>query len=99
MQLEERAEVLQLAAEAHAKVEKALIKNGAKKGDAEWLDKRRLLLADLSLHMVQASVQEQMDIGMMKRYLYSILTICADFMPEAHLKETANGLLETTQPE
>src|SRR5687768_6590158 len=98
MNNEERKAILELVSQAHHKVEKEYLAHPATKMDPEWLDKRRLLLADLGLHLVQASVQEKRDIGLIKRYLYSILTISNDLVPEAELSLTAEKLLDLERP-
>ena len=86
-------QTLEHIAKAHNWVEKAYLLNPAVPGSEEWLNKRRLLLADLSLHLTDECVKEGLDIEKIKRYLYSILIIADDFAPEAGLKETAQNLL------
>ena len=81
---------------AHSMVEKGYIADLSTPTSEGWLNKRRLLLADLSLHLTDACVKEEMDIDKIKRYLYSILTIANDFAPEAGLKDTAEKLLPET---
>ena len=93
MEAVERQQTLEHIAKAHCLVEKHYLLNPAVPGSDEWLNKRRLLLADLALHLADACVKEEMDIGKIKRYLYSVLTIADDFAPEAQLKETAQKLL------
>ena len=87
--------ILQHCKEAHSLTEQCYIEHPAVKESPDWLDKRKFLLADLSLHMVQAALQNNnADIDLIKRYLFSILTICEDFIPEAELASTANKLIE-----
>ncbi len=94
----DKKEVLALVNKAHSLVEKLYLQDPAAKGSPEWLNKRRLLLADLSLHLVQASVAgERMRSDLLKRYLYSVLTIAQDFLPEINLSSTAE-LLMTKEP-
>ena len=71
----QRENILHLIKDAHAQVEQAYLKHPAAKGEQDWLDKRRLLLADLSLHMAGEGVQEDGDMDKIKRSLYSLLTI------------------------
>jgi len=100
MENTDRKEILTLVNQAHSLVEKLYLQDPAVKGSADWLNKRRLLLADLSLHLVQASVAgEQMRPELLKRYLYSVLTIAQDFLPEINLSHTAEQLItqETNQ--
>ncbi|MDQ3291216.1 MAG: hypothetical protein M3Q05_07995 [Bacteroidota bacterium] len=94
MEVMDKKEILGLVNQAHSLVEKLYLQDPAAKGSAEWLNKRRLLLADLSLHLVQASVAgEQMRPDLLKRYLYSVLTIAQDFLPEIDLSSTAEQLI------
>ena len=90
----ERQQTLEHNAKAHSLVEKNYLLNPAIPGSEDWLNKRRLLLADLSLHLTDACVKEEMNIGKIKRYLYSVLIIANDFAPEADLKEAAQKLLQ-----
>jgi len=93
MQEQKKVKVLELVKEAHAEVEKAYLQNPATKGSTDWLQKRRLLLADLGLHLVQASVSEdEVNRQKLKRYLFSILTISEEFIPGYGLSETAEKL-------
>src|SRR3712207_3749104 len=102
MEVADKKEVLTLVNQAHSLVEKIYLQDPAAKGSAEWLNKRRFLIADLSLHLVQASVAgEQVRPDLLKRYLYSLLTIAQDFLPDIELSSTAERLidLESPQPE
>jgi hypothetical protein len=90
----EQQQTLEHIAKAHSLVEKAYLLNPAVLGSEDWLNKRRLLLADLSLHLTDACVREEMDIEKIKRYLYAALIIANDFAPEADLKEAAQKLLQ-----
>ena len=89
----QRENILHLIKDAHAQVEQAYLKHPAAKGELNWPDKRRLLLADFSLHMAGEGVQEGGDTEKIKRYLYALLTICQDFMPEIDLTTTAEKLV------
>jgi hypothetical protein len=58
------------------------------------LDKRKYLLAGLSLHMVQAALQkEETDVTSLRRYLFSLLTICEDVVPNEGLSLLAGKLV------
>ena len=94
----EQQQTLDFIAKAHKLVEKNYLVDPPVPGTEEWLNKRRLLLADLSLHLTDACVNDEMDIEKIKRYLYSILVIANDFAPEAGLKQAAQKLIpeETT---
>ncbi|MBC5993316.1 hypothetical protein [Pontibacter cellulosilyticus] len=95
--MNEKNQILQLCKEAHALSEQCYLEHSATKGSSEWFDKRKFLLADVSLHMVQAALQnERADVELIRRYLFSLLTICDEFIPEANLSSTANKLIERT---
>lgn len=56
--------------------------------------RKQLVLADLSLHLVQAALRHtQPDPAELKRYLYSILTVCDAFVSDLDLKAMANVVL------
>lgn len=94
MKASEKVNVLELVASAHNEVEKAYLENPAVKGSAEWLQKRRLLLADVGLHLVQAALTgDEVNTQKLKRYLFSILTISEEFIPGQGLSETAGKLV------
>ncbi len=94
METGDKKEVLALVNKAHSLVEQMYLQNPAAKDSPEWLNKRRLLLADLALHLVQAAVAgDEMHSDLLKRYLYSILTIAQDYLPEINLSSTAERLL------
>jgi hypothetical protein len=94
----EREQTLKNIAEAHSLIEKHYRLDPAVPGSDVWLNKRRLLLADLALHLTDACVKEEMDNDKIKRYLHSILIIASDFAPEADLKETAQELSPEPTP-
>ena len=98
MQTEEKQAVLDLVAEAHSRVEQAYLENLAAKGTPAYTQKRRLLLADLSLHLVQAALKgDELSKKHLQRSLFSVLTISDEFIPEAGLKETAQRLVNETE--
>lgn len=93
--MEEQQLILKHCQEAHTLTEHCYSKHPAAKGDINWLDKRKFLLADLSLHMVQAALQGNTpDPQLIRRYLFSILTVCEDFIPDAGLSAVAKKLIE-----
>ena len=98
MQTEGKQAVLNLVAEAHSRVEQAYLEDLAPKGTPAYAQKRRLLLADLSLHLVQAALKgDELSKQHLKRYLFSVLTLADEFIPEAGLKDTAQRLVNETE--
>ncbi|GAB3181903.1 hypothetical protein [Telluribacter humicola] len=87
--------VLEHCKEAHALTEECYLEHEAIKGSPEWLEKRKYLLADLSLHMVQAALQQdKADPALISRSLYSLLIVCEDFIPDAELLPLARKMME-----
>jgi hypothetical protein len=68
-------------------VETAYLNINATKGDDEWLEKQRILLADMALHLLQTALNpSELEHDKLKNNLYSILTISDQFLPNIGLK-------------
>jgi len=73
---------------AHALVEQSYLSNPAITGDKDWLEKQRILLADMALHLLQTALApDELDTDKLKNNLYAILTISEQFLPEAKLSD------------
>lgn len=80
--------ILDLVRQAHALTESAAF------ASSDNLTRKQLLLADLSLHLVQAALRPgQPAPAELKRYLFSILTVCDGLVPDLDLKAMANTVL------
>ncbi|MBC6608098.1 hypothetical protein H8B13_14825 [Hymenobacter sp. BT188] len=80
--------ILQLVHQAHALSETAAVEA------TDPLERKKLILADLSLHLVQAALrQPQPQPAELRRYLFSILTLCDSFVPDLDLKALAEVVL------
>ncbi|GAA4390745.1 hypothetical protein [Hymenobacter koreensis] len=80
--------VLQLARQAHALTEAAAL------SAPDAVQRKQFILADLSLHLVQAALrQPQPDSDELRRYLFSILTLSDGFVADLDLKVMADALL------
>ncbi|WP_028102201.1 hypothetical protein [Pseudoduganella violaceinigra] len=88
-----RNEILSLAKAAHDLTESSYQANASIRGAPGWMDKQRILLADMALHLLQTSLRdgELFEEGL-KRNLFSILTICDQLMPGHELKKVAEEL-------
>lgn len=77
----------------HAQVENAYLSHPAAKGDADWLDKQRLLLADMALHLLQTAVTPgEIPLAKLQNNLHAILTISDLFLPHAGLKQASQRI-------
>lgn len=77
----------------HSKVEQSYLQHSSKKGDSDWLDKQRLLLADMALHLLQTSLNpDDIELEKLRNNLHSILIISDQFLPQAKLKKATELL-------
>jgi hypothetical protein len=80
--------ILKLVHQAHALTETAAIEA------VDSQERKKLILADLSLHLVQAALRHpQPQAAEVRRYLFSVLTVCDGFVPDLDLKAMAEVLL------
>lgn len=91
---DERKEILNQSWKSHAIVESTYLEYPANKGDTDWLEKQRYLLADMALHLLQTSLNP----GAIKKdkltnNIYAILTIAEQFLPAAELSDAKEQLI------
>ncbi len=100
MNIHNRKEVLKLVDAAHAKLESFYPETPVYKGTLEWEEKRRLLLADLSLHLAQDALKgESINKDSLKNHLFAILKISSEFFPEEEYAKAATLLEQPQQVE
>jgi hypothetical protein len=59
----------------------------------EWLDKQRLLLADMAIHLLQTALKPgDMELDKLRNNLHAILTLSDGFLPYAGLKGATAGI-------
>jgi len=91
----ERQQIIKTSWEIHNKVEMAYLNLSATKGDDDWLEKQRVLLADMALHLLQTALNPgELEIDKLKNNLHSILTISDQFLPNAKLKDATEKLYQ-----
>ncbi|WP_461489230.1 hypothetical protein [Pontibacter sp. HJ8] len=96
MNVENRKDILKLVDAAHARVESYYPETPVYKNIPEWQEKRRLLLADLGLHLTQDAMKgEIINEASLRNHLFAILKICSEFFPEAPYQQ-ASELLDHT---
>jgi len=91
----ERQKLIKTSWEIHRVVETAYLNLSATKDDDEWLDKQRVLLADMALHLLQTALNSgEIELDKLKNNLHSILTISDQFLPNAGLKDSTEKLYQ-----
>lgn len=86
-------EIASLGHKAHDLTEAAYRSHPARRGEADWAEKQRILLADMALHLLQTALKDGALSGPdLKRNLFAILTISDQFLPERDLKSWADQL-------
>ncbi|MBB1440987.1 hypothetical protein H5202_20475 [Shewanella sp. SG41-4] len=89
MKNEERKNVIEISWALHSSIENSYLNNLAIQGDDNWLEKQRILLADMAIHLLQTAIKPgDIEIGRLKSNLHSILTISDQFLPELNLKKS-----------
>ncbi len=91
----DRQKLLKTSWEMHTLVETAYLNHNATKGDHEWLEKQRILLADMALHLLQTALKPgEIELDKLKNNLHSVLTISDQFLPNADLKKATEKLYQ-----
>ena len=93
MTKEEQQHIITTSWELHNKIETSFLNNPAKQEDKAWLEKQRLLLADMALHLLQTAINpEEIKLDRLRDNLHAILTIADQFLPNADLKKATEKL-------
>lgn len=92
---EQRANFIKTSWELHSVVESSYLVHPAAKGDDAWLEKQRLLLADMAIHLLQTAVKPgDIALDKLQNNLHAILTITDQFLPHAKLKAATDKLYD-----
>jgi hypothetical protein len=82
-----RADIIKASWGIHRVVEERLLSHPATRGSEDWLDKQRLLLADMAIHLLQTALKPgEIELDKLRNNLHAILTISDPFLPDAGLK-------------
>ena len=82
----ERKELIKNTWEIHDLIESCYLDSHAVKGDPEWGEKQRILLADMAIHLLQTAMNPgDLELDKLKNNLHSILTLSNIFLPDANL--------------
>ena len=95
MDEEVRLKMLKTSWELHDKIEASYLEDPAKQGDEEWLEKQRILLADMALHLLQTSIKPgAIELDKLRNNLHAILSISDQFLPKSDLKKATEKLYD-----
>jgi hypothetical protein len=87
----ERAGIIRAGWEIHGVVEEAAF-NAA----ADPLERRRLLLADMAIHLLQTAIRPgDIELDKLRNNLHAILTLSDPLLPDAKLKDATEHLYGT----
>ena len=82
-----RAEVIAAGWEIHAVVEAGVL------DAADPVERRRLLLADMAIHLLQTALKPgDIELDKLRNNLHAILTISDQFLPHAGLKDATGKI-------
>lgn len=90
----QRSALTKMGWEIHRAVEAAYLAHPAGSSDgADWLEKQRLLLADMAIHLLQTAIRPgDIELDQLRNNLHAILTISDRFLPHAGLKQSRENL-------
>lgn len=92
---DDKQRIIDTSWQLHSMVETSYLNNLAKAGDADWLEKQRLLLADMALHLLQTALKpDEIELSKLQNNLHAILTIADQFLPNADLKQATEKLYQ-----
>ena len=92
-----RTELIRMGWEIHRVVEESYLSHSpAQEGDSStdhWMDRRRLLLADMAVHLLQTAIKPgNIELDQLRNNLHAILTIADPFLPHADLKQATDKI-------
>lgn len=91
----ERDKIIVASWQIHAAIENSYLNHSAVKGDSEWLEKQRLLLADMAIHLLQTALKPgAINLEKLTNNLHAVLTITDQFLPDAKLKKATENLYQ-----
>jgi len=90
---EERLKIVSKSWDLHDKIETSYLDDPAKRGDNEWLEKQRLLLSDMAIHLLITSISpDKIKLDRLRDNLHAILTITDQFLHDAEFKKATEKL-------
>lgn len=88
-----RRDIVRMGWDIHGAVEDGYRRHPATRQQGDWLEKQRLLLADMAVHLLQTAIQPgDLELDKLKNNLHAILTIADQFLPHAELKQATDKI-------
>jgi hypothetical protein len=92
-----RADIIKTSWEIHRTVEERLLSHPATRDSDDWLDRQRLLLADMAIHLLQTALKPgEIELDKLRNNLHAVLTISDRFLPQAGLKQATENIYGTS---
>ncbi|MGX5172526.1 hypothetical protein ACUR5C_00700 [Aliikangiella sp. IMCC44653] len=96
MNKDEKEALIKTSWQLHNQIETSYLSHKSAKGDNDWLEKQRLLLADMAIHLLQTALQpEKLELDKLKNNLHAILTISDQFLPHAKLIQATEKIYQS----
>jgi len=92
-----RTELLEMSRRIHQAVEDGALRHPATRdsGGEAWMEKQRLLLADMATHLLQTALKPgAIELDKLRNNLHAILTISDRLLPGTELKEATGKLYD-----
>jgi hypothetical protein len=84
-----RAGIIKAGWEIHRVVEESLLRPAG----PDALERRRLLLADMAIHLLQTAIKPgDIELDKLRNNLHAILTLSDPFLPHAELKKATEKI-------
>jgi hypothetical protein len=98
LKVEDREAILRALGEVHARVHDAYPEQASPVLSQGWVDRRRLLLVDLALHLCEEAVRgESLGTRELAEKLHSVLHVAKDLAPGHGIDRAAELVLESLE--
>lgn len=93
----QKKQLIDLTWQIHGQVEQGYLDDKSTKQDQGWQEKRRLLLADMAIHLLQTALKpDALDQQKLQDNLYAVLTVADDLLEGVDVKAVAQKLLDSS---
>ena len=90
-----RKQLVRKGWDIHGALEESYHAHPAGRDDDAWLEKQRLLLADMAIHLLQTAIAPgEVELDQLRNNLNAILVVADRFLPDTGLRNAADRLYE-----